>query len=50
MFTSIKNIAIPVINVFRMYFKNNYFPCIVSSIAMQFDNGNCLAEVLGGSG
>lgn len=49
-FQVLNNVTIPAIDALGRYPENNYFSRIASSIAMQFGNGNCLAEALGGSG
>lgn len=46
----LQQVNTPAIDALERYPGNHYYPRIASSLARQFHDGECLAEVLGGSG
>lgn len=47
---TLKEVSVPAIDALERYPGNHYYPRIVSSLAKQFYDGDCLCETLGGSG
>lgn len=46
----LRHVAVPAVDALERFPGNHYYPRVVSSLAKQFQQGDCLCEAFGGSG